>query len=148
VTPTPYGKTLLKRGRAAFDEVRLDIKEIEFLADTTSGEVRVACSESIAAGVLVPVIERLSKKYPRLSLQVTLASPSTLEYPQLHERNVDLVLARLARPPLAGLLTEQLNAEVLFNDQFCVAVGRNLASVSRGCPAETTLSEFSFPSLC
>jgi DNA-binding transcriptional LysR family regulator len=56
-------------------------------------------------------------------LQVDSSDTSTLEYPELHERRVDLALARLARPPSEGKLTEDLDAEVLFNDRFCLAVG-------------------------
>jgi DNA-binding transcriptional LysR family regulator len=127
VSPTPYGQTLLRRGRAAFDELRQGIKEIEHMADPASGEIHIACTESIAAGALVPIINRLSERYPRVSLRVSLADTSTLAYPQLHARSVDLVVARLIKPPRAGRLTEQLNAEVLFNDRFRIvasAAGR------------------------
>src|ERR1700716_4091312 len=50
VTMTPYGEALLSRGRAAFDELRQGIKDIEFIADPGSGELRIGCPESIAAG--------------------------------------------------------------------------------------------------
>lgn len=123
VQPTLYCSVLLRRGRVAFDELRLGIKEIEFLADPTAGEVRLACPESIVAGLLVPVIDQLSRQYPRLRLHVSAAETTTLEYAQLHERSVDLVLARMAKPPSQGNFTETLNAEVLFNDRFCLAVG-------------------------
>src|SRR5437773_1523544 len=33
VTTTPYGDALLSRGRAAFDELRQGIRDIEFIAD-------------------------------------------------------------------------------------------------------------------
>ena len=36
VEPTAYGGALLKYGRAAFDELRQGIKEIEFLSDPTA----------------------------------------------------------------------------------------------------------------
>ena len=39
------------------------------------------------------------------------------------ERKVDLVLARLVKLPVQGLLNEELNAEVLFNDPFSLVVG-------------------------
>ena len=42
VEPTMYGAALVRRGRAAFDELRLGVKDIEFLADPTMGEVRIA----------------------------------------------------------------------------------------------------------
>lgn len=121
IEPTRYGATLLKYGRAAFDELRQGIKEIEFLGDPALGEVRIACPEIIAAGFLVPTIERFSKLYPKVTLRVTQANTPTLEFPELHERNADLTLARLSRAPSGGKLTTALQAEVLFNDRFCVA---------------------------
>src|SRR5215467_7329229 len=63
---TMYADALIRRGRAAFEELRLGVKDIEFLADPTAGEVRIACSESISAGILPPIIERLSKRHPRM----------------------------------------------------------------------------------
>src|ERR1700687_2993724 len=44
VAPTIYGRALLTRARAAFDELRQGIRDIEFLADPTSGEVQSGCS--------------------------------------------------------------------------------------------------------
>src|SRR4249919_743772 len=41
VEPTEYGRALLKRGIAAFDELDQGIREIEFLADPTAGELRI-----------------------------------------------------------------------------------------------------------
>src|ERR1700726_3356549 len=35
VEPTPYGRALIKRGIAIFDEMRQGIEEIEFLSDPT-----------------------------------------------------------------------------------------------------------------
>src|SRR5215469_7431728 len=44
VEPTIYGRALLKRGVAAFDELKQGIRDIEFLADPTKGEVRNSMS--------------------------------------------------------------------------------------------------------
>lgn len=46
VEPTLYGRALLKRGLAVFDELRQSVEEIEFLADPSAGELRVAFSET------------------------------------------------------------------------------------------------------
>jgi len=113
--PTAYGAALLKYSRAAFDELRQGIKEIEFLSDPTMGEVRIACPEIISSGFLVPAIERFGRQYPKVVL--------TLEYPELHERAADFTVARLARAPKDGKLTEALQAEILFTDRFCLAAG-------------------------
>jgi len=40
-----------------------------------------------------------------------------------HERQIDLAFARLAKDPVHGRLTEELNAEVLFNDRYALVVG-------------------------
>jgi len=122
VVTTPYGEALLARGRAAFDELRQGIRDIESIADPHAGEVRIGCPESIAAGLLVPVLERLSKRYPRLRFHVEQAQIPTVEFPQLLERKVDLVLARLVKAPVQGRLTEDLSAEVLFDDPYYVVV--------------------------
>ena len=66
VEPTAYGRALIKRGVAAFDELRQGIKDIEFLADPTAGELRIGTSEAIAAVIVSPVIERLARQYPRI----------------------------------------------------------------------------------
>ena len=66
VKPTPYGHALMKRGLAAFDELRQGVKDIEFLTDPTSGELRIGCSEYAAGGPVLAVINRLTKKYPRM----------------------------------------------------------------------------------
>ena len=115
VEPTIYGNALLRRGLAAFDELRLGVQEIEHLADPAIGEVRLACTESTAAGILPPVIERLSQRYPRIKLHVFDAATSgPMEFPELRERRVDLRFTILLRP---------LEAEVLSYDRICLAVG-------------------------
>src|SRR5215471_8797045 len=70
VTPTIYGAALLRRGSAAFDELRLGVQEIEELADPATGEVRITSAEAAGTAVLPPVIERLSQRYPRIRLLV------------------------------------------------------------------------------
>src|SRR6476659_1499311 len=47
VEPTRYGHAIIKRGVAAFDELRQGVKDIEFLADPTAGELRIGCSETM-----------------------------------------------------------------------------------------------------
>ena len=125
VVTTRYGDALLARGRAAFDELRLGIRDIEFLADPHAGELRVGAPESLAAGFLVPVLERFSREHPRVQIHVLPVRQPTLEFPELHERRVDLVLARLASEPVRGRLGDELNAEVLFNDRYALVVGPN-----------------------
>lgn len=46
-----------------------------------------------------------------------------VEFPELHDRKIDLAFARLAKNAVQGRLTDELNAEVLFNDGYSVVVG-------------------------
>jgi DNA-binding transcriptional LysR family regulator len=123
IVTTAYGDALLARGRAAFDELRQGIRDIEFIADPDAGELRIGCPESIAAGFLVPVLERFSKDHPRVRFHVVPVHQPTVEFPELQERRIDLVFARLAKDPVQGRLTDELNAEVLFYDRYSVVVG-------------------------
>src|ERR1700716_1387596 len=50
VEPTIYGRALLKRGRAAFDELRQGIKDIDFLSDPKVGELKIGCPASVLGG--------------------------------------------------------------------------------------------------
>jgi len=123
IVTTPYGEALLVRGRAAFDELRQGIRDIEFIADPSAGELRIGCPESIAAGFLVSVLEKFSRDHPRVKLHVVPVYTPTVEFLELHDRKIDLAFARLAKDPLDGRLSEELNAEVLFNDKYSVVVG-------------------------
>src|SRR5262249_41543885 len=63
IEPTQYGEAVLKRGVAVFDELRQSVKDIEFLADPTAGELRIGCTEVLAAGPILAVIERLARRH-------------------------------------------------------------------------------------
>src|SRR5258708_5997819 len=70
VEATIYGHALLNSARAAFDELRRGIKQIKDLCDPAAGDVRIACPESIAAGILGPIIRLMSERCPRVRLFV------------------------------------------------------------------------------
>jgi DNA-binding transcriptional LysR family regulator len=119
VEPTIYATALLKRGLVVFDELRQGIRDIEFLADPTVGEVRVGCPESLLAGVLPAIIDRLSHRYPQVVVHAVDAQPTTTKYRQLRERNLDLMLGRIFKP----LVDDEIAAEILFEDQYIVVAG-------------------------
>src|SRR5689334_16196694 len=88
VEPTAYGRALIKRGIAVFDELRQGVKDIEFLADPTAGELRLGTSEGIAAGPVWAVIDRLSRQYPRISVHLITDNIEKL-VDQLTARNIE-----------------------------------------------------------
>jgi DNA-binding transcriptional LysR family regulator len=118
VVPTVYGEALSRRGKAAFDELRQGVEEIEHLADPAAGEIRISCPEVLTAGFLPAVIDQLSRRFPRIVFHVVAENPAS-RFRELRERNVDLALARLLEP----LESDDLEAEVIFDDQVHVVAG-------------------------
>src|SRR5215468_4322970 len=66
VEPTEYGRAFLDWGAAVFDDLRQGVKSIERLADPGTGEVRIGSSPNIADILVSAVIERLSRRFPRI----------------------------------------------------------------------------------
>ena len=119
VEPTLYAHALLKRGDVVFDELMQGIRDIEFLANPTVGEIRVASGDTASAGLLAPVIDRLLRRYPEITVRVGPASAEPLAYPELRERKVDVALARVSK----AFSHRELDVEVLFDDPPRVVVG-------------------------
>lgn len=119
VEPTVYGRVLLKRSLVAFDELKQGIRDIEFLADPTVGELRVGCVESLACSILPPMIERFSRQYPGVTFLVDqVVAP--LELPELRERGLDVFMTRVSKPPRES---EDFEMEILFHDELFVVAG-------------------------
>ena len=70
VEPTEYGRALLDGGVAVFDDLRQAAKNIEFLADPAAGEVRIGCTPLLAASFTSTLVDRLSRRYPRIVFHV------------------------------------------------------------------------------
>src|SRR5215510_15976154 len=70
VVPTIYGRALLKRGVAAFDELKQGIRDIESLADPTKGEVRIGCPDSLAGGLLAAFVGEFCSRHPIVTIAV------------------------------------------------------------------------------
>lgn len=116
VEPTIYGSALLRRGIAAFDELKQSTRDIAYLADPTVGELRIGCAESIAAAVLPKILERFNQQYPRVVIHVDDVPSTALSV--LRARKHDLIVVRTVVP--VGDETD-LHIETLFNDQMVVA---------------------------
>ncbi len=95
------------------------VRDIEFLANPRVGEIRVATGGTSAARLLAPVIDRLSRRYPDIAVRVLQSNAEPLAYPELRERKVDVVLARISKSFAHG----ELEVEILFDDPSRVAVG-------------------------
>jgi DNA-binding transcriptional LysR family regulator len=118
VEPTEYGRALLDCGVAVFDDLRQGVKNIEFLANPTAGEVRIGSTDFLAATFVSALVDRLSRRYPRVVFHLVTGYMETL-HRELSERNVDLLIVRSAGP----LADERLNFEFLFDDSYVVVAG-------------------------
>ena len=127
IEPTIYANALLKRGHAVFDELRQGIRDIEFLSNPNEGEVRIACPELLSAGLLPAAIEQLSRRYPKIVVRVAQMDTTTLEFRELQERKVDLMLVRIGRT----FTHDDLDIEILLHDPHFVVVGARSPWASR-----------------
>jgi DNA-binding transcriptional LysR family regulator len=126
VEPTLYGRALLKRSLAIFDDLKTSVSEIEFLADPTAGQLQIGSSEIMAAGLVATVIERLSSKYRRIDFRVEQATSATL-VDRLRERQDELMIGRLPKP----FLDEDLTTTILYHDRLRVVAGLQSRWASR-----------------
>ena len=122
VALTPFGSALLKRSRAAFDELKQGIREIEFLSAPAEGEIKFGCPEGLAP-ILPPVIESFAKKYPGIVLDIYEEEFATFAA-KLRNRSLDFVLQRLhGRPRKDDHANDDLNVEIIFEDELVVVAG-------------------------
>jgi DNA-binding transcriptional LysR family regulator len=117
--PTLYGRSLLKWSRVVFDDLSQGIREIQNLADPTSGEISIGSTEPMTAGLVPAVIDHMTRKFPGIVFNVVQAPTLALQYQDLRERRIDLVLGRL----VSTLPDEDLEIHELFNDPLCVVAG-------------------------
>src|SRR5262245_139428 len=116
VEPTVYARALLTHGRAAFDELRQGLREIEFLSDATVGELTIGYTLSIADTVLPQIIVQFSEKYPRVVMRANIVPIPSFKFPGLSDRTYDLILTRIPAPIPNDEALNALNVEVLFDD--------------------------------
>ena len=125
---TAYGGALLNRSHAAFDELRQGVQDIEFLSDPTVGEVRIGTTPPLAASFVFAVIDRLSRRYPRIVFRVVAEGANQPRQRQLlDERSVDLLIFR----KVATVIDEHSSFEFLFDSPYVVAAGASSPWVRR-----------------
>jgi DNA-binding transcriptional LysR family regulator len=118
IEPTEYGRALLDCGLAIFDDLRLGVKNIEFLADPTAGEVRIGCNPFLAPAFVSSVIDRVTRRFPRIVVHVVIPQAEII-YQELSERRVDFLITRTWGPAVE----HPFNFEFLFEDSFVVVAG-------------------------
>jgi DNA-binding transcriptional LysR family regulator len=64
IEPTRYGHALLKRGAAAFDELKQGVREIEFLSNPEAGELLIGSGSAFAEGFVLAVLAGCRRSIP------------------------------------------------------------------------------------
>ena len=123
VEPTLYGQALSKRAIAAFDEMKQGLRDLEYLASPTTGEIRIGCPDSVASTILPMMIAGFCREFPEISLRFDQVPSPTLEVPALHARKLDMVISWLSVPK--DQYDDNLSVEILYDDQVAIAAGRN-----------------------
>jgi DNA-binding transcriptional LysR family regulator len=82
------------------------------------GDIRVGCPASVLGGTLSLAVEHFYKQYPRVSLRFDEVTSPGSDFPSLHSRDHDAIIARIARP-LVG--EDELDVEILFQDPLLIA---------------------------
>jgi DNA-binding transcriptional LysR family regulator len=118
IEPTEYGRALLDCGAAVFDDLRQGVKNIAFLADPAAGELRIGTTTFLAASFVSALVDRLSRRYPRIVFHLVTGYTETL-HRELAERNVDLLIIRGSGP----IADPRYDFEFLFDDSYVVAAG-------------------------
>ena len=119
VEPTLYCRALLDRSHVVFDELRQAMEEIESLSRSAVGDVRIACAEFMAGGIVSDLVTAFAVDHPEITCEVVDAQASTLEFRQLRDRQVDVIVTRVPRTFTDPALT----IEILFEDAHAVAAG-------------------------
>jgi len=119
---TAYGQTLLKCGVLVFDEMRQGLKQIKFLTDPNSGDLRIGCSDIIVVGLLPAILERFWRRHPRIRVHLVHAYTTMQQFQELRSRNVELLIGRMPLPPFQA---EDLFVETLFDEPILPLAGNH-----------------------
>src|SRR5262249_27584235 len=105
---TLFGRALLERSVAIFNDLKTSVNELDFLADGTGGHLRIGSSDTIAFGMLGAILDRLSRRYPRLDFEAIAGLP----HEDLVTRKIDLVIGRLP-----SVIPNDINVSILYDEE-------------------------------
>ena len=115
VEPTQYGRALLKRGVAAFDEIAQAVRDIDFLADPTVGELWIGTTPGLAEGIVLTVLDRLSRQYPRVVVHI-VPGGLLVQHEALRQRRIEFGFGGTTGP----VSEDDIDAETLYQEPLTV----------------------------
>jgi DNA-binding transcriptional LysR family regulator len=118
VEPTPQGHVLLRRAAGVFQELRQAVDELNFLADSGTGHVRIGGTPGMCAGLLPHAIGSIQAERPRMRYQVVELESEKLGR-EILARSIDASVGR--EPALIG--ENNISFERLFEDRLFIVAG-------------------------
>jgi DNA-binding transcriptional LysR family regulator len=120
IEPTQYGRALMKRGLAAFDELKQGVQDIAFLTDPGAGELKLGASASISESFVTVVIDGLSQQHRRVVFHTMIGGTLGLTE-ALRTRQIELGVVRMSgQSP-----DDDIEQEVLLHEPLVVVAGTN-----------------------
>ncbi|MCG3188370.1 MAG: HTH-type transcriptional regulator TsaR [Burkholderiaceae bacterium] len=116
---TRSGTSLIGRAEAMFYELQQGLRELAHLADPAGGEIHLACSETLNAGIASAAMERMARLYPRVVFSIDSGDADVLVSHYLQRLVAEFVLAR----PNSATLDPAVRAEPLFRERLQVVGG-------------------------
>lgn len=113
---TLFGRALLERSVAIFNDLKTSVNELDFLADGTGGHLRIGSSDTIAFGMLGAILDRLSRRYPRLDFEAIAGLP----HEDLVTRKIDLVIGRLP-----SVIPNDMNVSILYDEEAYIVTSEH-----------------------
>ena len=77
VSPTPAGSSLLNNLGPALETIRTSLAQVRKLSHTPAGRVRLVLPRSAVRMVLLPKLERFTRAYPDVVLEITTSNDPT-----------------------------------------------------------------------
>lgn len=120
---TMYGQTLVHRSVAAFDELRQGVRDIEFLSQAASGDLRVGCGPATCAVLQGLLIRDFQHAYPNVVVHLTELPPPRRELTELRERKHDVIFGHWVASLPQDAPGDDLEVTHLFDDPLVLACG-------------------------
>ncbi|SMQ72078.1 DNA-binding transcriptional regulator, LysR family [Devosia lucknowensis] len=95
---SPAGEILFRHSRRLAAPIEAAVSEIELLRGVRAGSVRIATAESVGLSFLPDLISDFGKRYPRLTLDVSII-PSAEVIERLVDERIDIGFGFIAKPP-------------------------------------------------
>lgn len=95
---SPAGEILFRHSRRLVAPMEAAVSEIELLRGVRAGSVRIAAAESVGLSFLPRLLTDFGKRYPRLTLDVSII-PSAEVVERLVDERIDIGFGFIAKPP-------------------------------------------------